>query len=422
MRNQQKHPHHVGILIFLAASSLGGCDVMESPDPVDAPLTFSEHVAFLEQYVDTIVLQQGDARVVVVPEWQGRVMDSTAMGSDGPGYGWSNRNVIETGIRPVEQRTGLQRHIHVFGGEDRFWIGPEGGQFSWFFAPGAPFAFDNWKVPDFIDTLPWPVVERSSRRVAFEFGARLGNWSGNEFDLRVHREIVLLDREELEQALDIPVGERIAAVAYESRNTVTNAGQRAWTQDTGMPSIWILGMFPPGDRTRVVIPFRQGDALGPVVKSDYFGEVPDSRLEDDLQAGAIYFVADGDYRSKIGISQQRSLGVAGSWDAARGVLTIVQYNAPAAEMPYVNSSWEFQTLPFEGDAINSYNDGPVDGGVLGPFYEIETSSPALPLAPGEDYRHVHRTIHMEGDSEDLDRIARRILGVGLADIEGRQDR
>ena len=229
---------------------------------------------------------------------------------------------------------------------------------------------------------------------------------------------MLLDTEELEQALDIPVGERIAAVAYESRNTVTNTGQRAWTQDTGMPSIWILGMFPPGDRTRVVIPFRQGDALGPVVKSDYFGEIPDSRLAEDRQAGAIYFVADGKYRSKIGVSQQRSLGVAGSWDAARGVLTIVQYNAPAAEMPYVNSSWEFQVLPFEGDAINSYNDGPVDGGILGPFYEIETSSPALALAPGEDYRHMHRTIHMEGDSAELDRIARRILGVGLADIEG----
>jgi hypothetical protein len=25
-------------------------------------------------------------------------------------------------------------HINVFGGEDRFWLGPEGGQFSIFFA------------------------------------------------------------------------------------------------------------------------------------------------------------------------------------------------------------------------------------------------------------------------------------------------
>jgi hypothetical protein len=55
---------------------------------------------------------------------------------------------------------------------------------------------------------------------------------------------------------------------------------------------------------------------------------------------------------------------------------------------------------------------------LGPFYELETSSPALALAPGERYTHVHRTIHLNGPEADLDRIARATLKVGLADIAG----
>ncbi|MDQ3346804.1 MAG: hypothetical protein M3545_02440, partial [Acidobacteriota bacterium] len=69
---------------------------------------------------------------------------------------------------------------------------------------------------------------------------------------------------------------------------------------------------------------------------------------------------------------------------------------------------------------NSYNDGPSAPGKapLGPFYELETSSPGLGLAPGERYTHVHRTMHLTGPEADLDRIARATLKVGLADITG----
>jgi hypothetical protein len=102
------------------------------------------------------------------------------------------------------------------------------------------------------------------------------------------------------------------------------------------------------------------------------------------------------------------------------VLTIVQFTRPDPARPYVNSMWEIQKQPFKGDALNSYNDGPVAPGKppLGPFYELETSSPALALAPGEHYSHVHSTFHLVGAEADLDRIARSVLKAGLADITG----
>ena len=60
---------------------------------------------------------------------------------------------------------------------------------------------------------------------------------------------------------------------------------------------------------------------------------------------------------------------------------------------YVNGQWGPQEDPFAGDVINSYNDGPVeDGSIMGPFYEIETSSPGglapvphYPYAKGDSY-------------------------------------
>jgi hypothetical protein len=68
--------------------------------------------------------------------------------------------------------------------------------------------------------------------------------------------------------------------------------------------------------------------------------------------------------------------------------------------------------------VNSYNDGPPAPGKapLGPFYELETSLPALSLAAGESYTHVHRTYHFAGSAADLDTIARATLKVGVKDI------
>jgi hypothetical protein len=139
-----------------------------------------------------------------------------------------------------------------------------------------------------------------------------------------------------------------------------------------------------------------------------------------MKDSTIFFKGDGQYRSKIGIPPRRAFDVAGSYDAAAHVLTLVQYTLPAGASRYVNSMWEIQREPYKGDAINSYNDGPPAPGKppLGPFYELETSSPALELAPGERYTHVHRTLHLSGSDDDLDRIARATLKVGLADISG----
>ncbi|MEA1952362.1 MAG: DUF6786 family protein, partial [Planctomycetota bacterium] len=44
-------------------------------------------------------------------------------------------------------------------------------------------------------------------------------------------------------------------------------------------------------------------------------------------------------------------------------------------------------------------------------------SPAAALKPGETMRHVHRTFHFQGPGEQLDALAKAILGVGLQEIE-----
>ena len=88
---------------------------------------------------------------------------------------------------------------------------------------------------------------------------------------------------------------------------------------------------------------------------------------------------------------------------------------PKGVTDYVNSVWAMQKEPFAGDVLNSYSDGPQ--GFKSNFYELETSSPAAALKPKEAITHVHRTIHFQGPKEALDPIARKVLGVGLDEIE-----
>jgi hypothetical protein len=210
-------------------------------------------------------------------------------------------------------------------------------------------------------------------------------------------------------------------VAYESSNTITNTGASPWKKETGLLSVWILGMYQPSPRTTIVLPFREGPEaeIGPIVKDDYFGRVPEARLK--MANGALFFRGDGLERGKIGVPRPRARPIAGSYDASRGVLTLVEYTLP--DNPgagYVNSRWEHQDAPYGGDVVNSYNDGPPGPGKkpLGPFYEIETSSPAAALAPGQSLTHVHRTIHLAGPLESLTGIAKDKLGIGIPEIEG----
>ena len=77
-------------------------------------------------------------------------MTSTAEGDAGFSFGWINRELIASGkILP---------HINAFGGEERLWLGPEGGQFSIFFRKGKSFVYEDWQTPAFLDTAPFELI------------------------------------------------------------------------------------------------------------------------------------------------------------------------------------------------------------------------------------------------------------------------
>ena len=385
--------------------------------------TFQDDVDFMSQHTNIVLLENDGAAVAIAPDYQGRVMTSTVDREDGASFGWINRKVIEAGILPEAEREGLEAHIYIFGGEERFWLGPEGGQFALFFKPGTKFEFSDWTTPAAIDTEPFELSKQTETAAEFKRDCELTNYSGTKFQIGIQRTVTLLDSAAVAKALGaeaLPAG--VQVVAYETDNRVTNQGENAWTAEKGLPSIWLLGMYNPSPNTTLVIPLVEGDesSLGPPVKDDYFGKVPAEHLS--VEKDVLFFRGDGTRRGKIGVSSKRSKGIAGSYDADGKVLTIVTYNQQESPNGFVNSMWEHQENPYQGDVINAYNDGsPAPGEPpLGPFYELETSSPAAALAPGETMRHVQRTMHIQGTEESLTPIANALLGVSVAEIKAGQ--
>ena len=393
-----------GVFAFQSCSNKSKNKIMETYEKG----TYGFDLNFLKEHSKPIQLKNGNSRILISPEYQGRVMTSSANGDSGKSFGWINHGLIASGE--------IKKQINALGGEERFWLGPEGGQFSIFFKAGSSFAFEDWSTPACIDTEPFEYVGGTETEAEFSKSVQLINYSNIEFEFDINRKISLLSNDEIKNELGIVFQEGVKSVGYSTCNQLKNTGEIEWTKDSGLLSIWLLGMYNPSDEVTIIVPFKKEAESDYIVKDDYFGKIPADRLV--IKDGIVYFKGDGKQRGKIGIPPQRALPVIGSYDAANKILTVLKCEVPEGVTDYVNSAWEMQEFPFKGDAINSYNDGPLeDDTQMGPFYELETSSPALALKPEETAVYKQSTIHFEGTEEELNAICQQVFGISIEEVK-----
>src|SRR5437868_6956342 len=179
---------------------------------------FGYDLEFLKKSVSPIVLSSEDGlqQVIVSPQLQGRILTSTAQGLTGKSFGWINHELIAS--------RKIQKHINAYGGEDRFWLAPEAGQFGLFFKPGAPFDFENYQVPAALDTEPFELVGHDSISALLKKETSVINYSNTKFQIRVERKINLLSHKKISSLLQIDFENNLSAFGFESENTLTNTG------------------------------------------------------------------------------------------------------------------------------------------------------------------------------------------------------
>lgn len=397
-----------GCLAVALAACNGGGPTKEQH--AAKPGNFGEDVAFLQQHLkNVVVLKHADdsSGLVVTGDYQARVMTSTTGGSTGKSFGWINYDLV------ASQK--FAPHINAFGGEERFWLGPEGGQYALFFPPGKTFDFANWQTPGLVDTAHYTVTSQSETAITYQQQGTIQNYKGSTFKLNISRTIRLLGNSDINAKLGFALPAGIKSVAYETDNTVTNSGDSAWQEQNGLLSIWLLGMFKPSDQTAIVAPFQHIADAKSHITDDYFGKIADKNLQ--VKDSILLFRADGKARGKLGLSPAVAKKGAGSIDFENNTLTVLLYEVvPTGK--YVNSKWEQQKEPFKGDAVNCYNDGPLaDGSQMGPFYEVESSCDARALKPGESLNYKQVTMHFEGDQQALQTMASQLWQLPLEEVQ-----
>ena len=134
--------------------------------------------------------------------------------------------------------------------------------------------------------------------------------------MKLEREITLLSETQIVKQTGIDIA-GLNCVACRSVNTITNKGENEWRKETGLLSIWMLGMFNPSPSVVVAIPFRPGD------------------------------------EKQFGIPPLRATGTMGSYDSKNNILTLLICKLPEGKTEYVNSAWQIQDNHYSGDALNS---------------------------------------------------------------------
>lgn len=373
--------------------------------------TFGYDLNYLSKKDSVILLRANDgkAQVVVSPKYQAKVFTSTTDGNSGKSLGYLNYKALEA--------ENFDEHMNGYGGENRLWLGPEGGKYSIYFKPDTEQVYDNWHTPKPFDIEAWNVVSASDKSVSMSKDMEVTNYLGNLFQVKINRNISIVEPSEIASLLGIELSPSIKTVGYLTDNVLINNGNTEWTEETGTICIWMLDMFNTAPNSLTIVPFNEGseEQLGTIATTNYFGEIPADRLK--IENGLLYLKTDGKCRNKLGLNALRTKSIAGNYDPDSRRLTITTFEVDP-QGTYLNQEWNPNKNPLIGDAVNAYNDGPLeDGSIMGPFLEVESASPAAFLKPGASLGHKHNVFHFVGSDDELSLITEKLFGVKIAEIK-----
>ena len=383
-------------------------------------MSYAEVRDFLAKYTQLIELaDSGGARVAVAPQYQGRVMTSSCDGPEGMSFGFVNRDFITAGI-PNE-------HFNNYGGEERMWISPEGGQFSLWFKPGVKKqTLADWFTPPELNDGPWPVVsQKDDTSVRMAAKMKLQNTSGTRFDMEVARNVRLLSAGDCRELFGQSAAKTISQsgvkmVAYETDQS-NNQPRSGHEQGKGADLDLDAGHVQCGSENRgaCALQIRRSVATRPGGPERLFRQNPARAAENPARGGPVPRRRPVPLEDRNLAAPRRDM--VGSIDYLAEVLTLVKFSMPAipADNLYMSNLWGGPLdQPYVGDVMNSYNDGPPEPGKkgMGAFYELESLSPAKELKTGESISHKNVTVHIQADMDILARSAKEILGVDLEKV------
>ncbi|GAB1855888.1 hypothetical protein MHTCC0001_07230 [Flavobacteriaceae bacterium MHTCC 0001] len=332
----------------------------------------------------------GNSRLIVSPFHQGKILASTNRGLEADYIGWVNKEAVEDTSKGKD-----------IGGEERLWLAPLGSQYSFYYRQIKPLHEDNWLVPNAMADVAYEVESIEESSVSMSKTMQLTNFIGTVFNFKVDRNIKLFTTETITDLLKFPLSSTTHTIGYETKHKLTNLDTVPWTKQTGLVGLWSAGMFQGADDAVVIIPIKNNADIDDIY--EYFDPLDATRLQ--LKNNTLLFKGDAKHWSKIGVPPQFAPDIFGAYIPSKQRLTIVTYKKENDSL-YSNSFVEVMREPYKGEAIPIYNHWE-------DFFELESNAPLKELQPNETTSHWHRVYHFSDSEAELNKIAKRFLGVDL---------
>jgi hypothetical protein len=333
-------------------------------------MTYHDALNYLAQKTPVIELyNQLGGRVVVCPEWNGRVLTSTCEGLDGDSFGFVDVQAIDA------------ERFENFGGED------------------------HWTISPLVH--PFSVESIREHNAMLQRTLYMADANGKSVELHLSRSISLLHRQTLrtwfgDTIADLLEQTDVSMVGFCTENTI-------WSQERGYIASRQRGMFNASPHTCIIISTLPKDFTSEPfsVEIDYLSGSPHGRVRH--LSDTLLLRADGHGRCRATIPFSLSPPIFGAVECRAGTLTLWTFELPD------NS---------EGNIIQIDNSGgsPTPKPDWSAHYEINCFSPAHKLLPETPLLYNQCTLHLNADNHILNNLIQQIFNISLENISHKMRR
>ena len=328
-------------------------------------MSYHDALNYLAQKTSVIELyDQLGGRIVVCPEWNGRVLTSTCGGLEGDSFGCVNVQAIDAEC------------YEDFGGEDLWTISP--------FV--CSFVLENIK----------------ENKAVLQRTLQMADANGTSVECLLTRSISLLSRKNAgamfgDAVTDALEQSDVSVIGFDTENTVR-------TQEKAHIACRQRGMFNASPYTAIIVPtLPESFASEPFsVDVDYLGSAPHGRIR--YLPKTLLIRADGQKRCQVTMPFSSSPPIFGAVESRSGTLTLWTFDLP--------------NNPEKTDMIRIYNPDRHHGNGFdrAAYYEVNCFSTVRELLPEDSFTYYQCTLHLIADNSVLDGIIRQTFGIALEDI------
>src|ERR1700757_3005288 len=104
--------YFLSLCIFIGCTNNNKNKMSTSDDSSFEKGSYGYDAAFIKKHANNVIeLENGDAKILLCADYQGRVFTSTAAGDSGTSFGWINYNLLASGEK--------KKQFNPVGGEER---------------------------------------------------------------------------------------------------------------------------------------------------------------------------------------------------------------------------------------------------------------------------------------------------------------